>query len=64
MTKVETTSARKIKVPSTFFDPPKGYRRAKSEDEVTVGVDLINDIVGDLGKQLGSDGRDLPSSKK
>lgn len=62
--KLETESAKKMQVPASFFDPPKGYRRAKSEDEVTLGVDLINDIVGDLGKQLGSDGRDLPAQKK
>lgn len=53
-TKLDTKSISRVKVDADFFSPPTGYKTAHSEDEVTLGNDLINDIVDDLGRQLGS----------
>ncbi len=44
----------KVTVPGDFFKAPTGYTKVKSEDNVMLGNDLINDIVDDLGKQFGS----------
>ncbi|MBX9938149.1 MAG: hypothetical protein K2Y32_02795 [Candidatus Obscuribacterales bacterium] len=42
-------------LPRKFFEPPSGYKKTQSEEEVLIGDGIINDIVGDLGKRLGSD---------
>lgn len=52
---VSTSSIAQTEVADNFFKPPVGYKTAKSESEVTLGDDLINDIVGDLGKKPGGD---------
>ncbi|HNM51411.1 MAG TPA: hypothetical protein PKN86_16960 [Candidatus Obscuribacter sp.] len=53
-TKIETVKLEKVTVPGDFFKAPEGYTKVKSEDNVMLGNDLINDIVDDLGKQFGS----------
>ncbi|MBL8086139.1 MAG: hypothetical protein JNN26_26150 [Candidatus Obscuribacter sp.] len=53
-TKIETVKMEKVTVPGDFFKAPTGYTKVKSEDNVMLGNDLINDIVDDLGKQFGS----------
>lgn len=52
---VSTSAVAQVDVPDNFFKPPQGYKKAASESEVTLGSDLINDIVGDLGKIPGKD---------
>lgn len=52
---VSTSSITQIDVADNFFKPPVGYKKAATESEVTLGSDLINDIVGDLGKLPGKD---------
>ncbi len=52
---VSTSSVSQVDVADNFFKPPAGYKKASSESEVTLGSDLINDIVGDLGKVPGKD---------
>lgn len=53
-TKIDTERVERELLPADFFQPPRNYRPAKNEDEVLLGTGLINDIVDDLGKQLGS----------
>ena len=52
-TKIDTVKVEQVTVPGDFFQAPQGYTAVKSEDNVMLGNDLINDIVDDLGKQFG-----------
>lgn len=52
--KLDTKSIDKVLVDANFFDVPKGFKTAQSESQITLGDGLINDIVDDLGKQLGT----------
>jgi hypothetical protein len=51
--RLTTISVEKVQVPADFFEPPKNYRSVNSESEITLGSGLINDLVDDLGKNLG-----------
>ncbi|MBN8661109.1 MAG: hypothetical protein J0M35_12145 [Candidatus Obscuribacter phosphatis] len=53
-TKIETVKIEKLELPVSVFDPPPGLQAVKSEDQVMLGNDLINDIVDDLGKGFGN----------
>lgn len=53
-TKIETVKVEKLELPISVFDPPPGLQAVKSEDQVMLGNDLINDIVDDLGKGFGN----------
>lgn len=54
--RVVTLSMEKVKVPADFFQPPKDFTKVKSEAEITLGSGLIEDIVDDLGRGVGSRG--------
>jgi hypothetical protein len=47
---LETESIGKTKVTSDFFDPPKGFKLARNEFEVTAGSGLVTDMIDDLGR--------------
>ncbi|MBK8221065.1 MAG: hypothetical protein IPK73_08595 [Candidatus Obscuribacter sp.] len=53
-TKIDTEKVERELLPADFFQPPQNYKPAKNADEVILGTGLINDIVDDLGKQLGT----------
>ncbi|MDX1985290.1 MAG: hypothetical protein SFV17_01260 [Candidatus Obscuribacter sp.] len=53
-TKIDTEKVERELLPADFFQPPRNYKPAKNADEVILGTGLINDIVDDLGKQLGT----------
>lgn len=56
--KLDTKSIVLELLPRKFFEPPSGYKKTQSEEEVLIGDGIINDIIGDLGKRLGSDESD------
>lgn len=53
-TKIDTEKVERELLPADFFQAPRNYKPAKNADEVILGTGLINDIVDDLGKQLGT----------
>ncbi|MBK9620326.1 MAG: hypothetical protein IPO31_14235 [Candidatus Obscuribacter sp.] len=53
-TKLETKGIDKVLVDANFFDIPQGFKATQNESQITLGDGLINDIVNDLGKQLGT----------
>jgi hypothetical protein len=56
--KLDTTRIVLELLPRKFFEPPSGYKKTESEEEVLIGDGIINDIIGDLGKRLGSNEKD------
>lgn len=52
--KLDTKSIDKVLVDANFFEVPKGLNATQNESQVTLGDGLINDLVNDLGRQLGT----------
>lgn len=52
--KLDTKSIDKVLVDANFFEVPKGLTVTQNESQVTLGDGLINDLVNDLGRQLGT----------
>ena len=51
--RLQPVSIEKTTVPEDFFHPPVGYKPVTSDAEITMGSGLINDMVQDLGADLG-----------